>query len=62
MLLSLEWVWEFYIVATYKVISGWVLTRNTVHSWQLYSAAPWGIWPLAKRLDISFDHNILTVT
>ena len=33
------WLLEFYILATYRVISGWVPTCDSVHSWQLYIAA-----------------------
>ena len=32
----------FYILATSGVISGRVLTCDSVHSWHLYSAAPLG--------------------
>ena len=31
---------EFYVLATYKVISGQVLTCDSVHCWWLYSASP----------------------
>ena len=31
-----------YLLATSKVISGWVPTCDSVHSWRLYSAAPLG--------------------
>ena len=30
----------FYIPTTFMVISGWLLTCDSSHSWQLYSAAP----------------------
>ena len=33
-------VWEFYILATSKVISGQVPTYDKVHFWGFYSAAP----------------------
>ena len=33
---------EFYVLATSKVISGWVLTCDSVHSWWLYSDSPLG--------------------
>ena len=36
------WLLEFYILATSKVISGWVLTYDSAHSWQLYNAVPLG--------------------
>ena len=32
----------FYVLGTYKVISGWVPTRDSAHSWQLYNAATLG--------------------
>ena len=32
----------FYILATSNVISGWVLTCSSAHSWRLYSAVPLG--------------------
>ena len=32
--------WEFYVLATSKVTSGWLLTCDSVHSSWLYSAAP----------------------
>ena len=32
----------FYILATFKVISGWVLICDSAHSWWLYSASPLG--------------------
>ena len=35
---------ELYVLATSKVISGWVLTCDSAHSWWLYSAAPLGDW------------------
>ena len=38
------WFLEFYILATYKVISGWVLTFESSHSWWLYSVAALGNW------------------
>ena len=31
-----------YIMATFKVISGWVPTSDSTHSWQLYRVAPLG--------------------
>ena len=36
------WLLEIYILTTSKVIAGWVPTGDSVHSWQLYSAAPLG--------------------
>ena len=33
---------EFDVLTTSKVISGWVPTCDSVHSWRLYSAAPLG--------------------
>ena len=33
-----SWLLEICILATSKVISGWVQTGNCAHSWQLYSA------------------------
>ena len=33
---------EFYVLATHKVISGWVTTGDSGHSWRLYSAAALG--------------------
>ena len=44
----------FYILATSKGISGRVTTRNSVHSWQLYSAIPLG----DKAPDIALGHII----
>ena len=32
----------FYVLATSNVISGWILTCDSSHSWWLYSAAPLG--------------------
>ena len=32
----------FCVLATYKVISGWVTTCDSAHSWWLYSVAPLG--------------------
>ena len=38
-----DWLLEFYILATSKVTSGWWFrTCGSVHSWQLYSDAPLG--------------------
>ena len=34
--------WEFYVLATSKVISGWVLICDIVHSCQIFSAARGG--------------------
>ena len=31
---------EFYALATSKVVSGWVLTCDSAHSWSVYSAGP----------------------
>ena len=39
------WFLEFYILATFRVISGWALTFNSAHSYELYSAVHWDIWP-----------------
>ena len=36
------WLLEVYILSTLRVISEQVLTCNSVHSWQFYSAAPLG--------------------
>ena len=33
---------EFYVLATFKVISGWAPTRDSAPAWWLYSAAPLG--------------------
>ena len=35
-----DWLLELYDLATYKVISRWVLTCDSPHSWRLYIAAP----------------------
>ena len=32
----------FYVLSTFNVISGLVLTSDSVHSWQLYSVPPLG--------------------
>ena len=32
-------VLEFYVLATSKVIAGWILTCDSAHSWSFYSAA-----------------------
>ena len=37
-----DWFLEYSVLATFRVISGWVLTCESAHSWQLYSAAPLG--------------------
>ena len=34
--------WEFFAIATAKVVSGWVSPCDSAHSWQLYSAAMLG--------------------
>ena len=34
---------EFYILATYKVISERIPTCDSAHSWRLYSATPLGV-------------------
>ena len=39
---GMDWLLEFYILATFKVISGWVLICGSTKSWQLYSTAPLG--------------------
>ena len=36
-LASLIWLLGYYILATFKVISGWVPTCDSAHSWWLYS-------------------------
>ena len=36
------WLLEFYVLATSNVISGWVPTFDSAHSWRLYSAVPLG--------------------
>ena len=42
-IIHLPLIWLlFYVLATCKVISAQVLTCNSAHSWQLYSAAPLG--------------------
>ena len=45
--------WSFYVLATFKVISGWVLTWNSVHSWWIYSADPLG-YPVNVRTIILY--------
>ena len=37
-----SWLLEFYILAASKVISGWVLTCDSIESWRLHSVAPLG--------------------
>ena len=32
--------WSFYVIAICKVISGWISTSATAHSWKLYSVVP----------------------
>ena len=39
---ALNWLLAFYILATFKVISGHEPTCESAHSWRLYSAAPLG--------------------
>ena len=34
------WLFELYVPAKAKVISGWVPTCDSVYSWRLYSTAP----------------------
>ena len=34
------WLLEFCVMATSKVIWGWILTCGNAHSWRLYNAAP----------------------
>ena len=36
------WFLEVYVLATFKAISGWVPTCDSVHSWWLNNAAPLG--------------------
>ena len=36
------WLLEFYVLARYKAISGWVSTCDGVRSWRLYSVVPMG--------------------
>ena len=48
------WLLEFYALAISKVMSGWLPTCESVHSWQLYIAAPlgdqvtWSVIPLSN--------------
>ena len=37
---SASWLLEFYVLATSKVMSGQAQSCDIVHSWRLYSAAP----------------------
>ena len=41
-LVRISWLFEIYILATYRVVTGWVPTCDSAHSLQLYSAAPLG--------------------
>ena len=36
------WLLEFYVLATSKVISGWIPTGDRAYSWRFYSAASLG--------------------
>ena len=36
------WLLELYVLATPKVISGWVWTCDSAQSWQLYNVTPLG--------------------
>ena len=38
----ISWLLEFYILATSKIISGWVWTCDSTHLWRFYSASPLG--------------------
>ena len=38
----IDWLLEFYVLRTSKVISGWVSTCDIVHSWWLYNAVQLG--------------------
>ena len=49
------WLFEFYVLATFKVTSEWVVTNDIVHSWRLYCLAPLGT-------DIPLNHIILTLS
>ena len=52
----------FHVLATTKVIWGQVLTCDSLHSWQLYSAAPLGKRLSAPWPDIPHSHIILTLS
>ena len=39
---GLVWLLALYVLATSKVISGQLLSCDSVHSWRLKSVAPWG--------------------
>ena len=38
----IRWLLESYVLARFKVISGWVQTCGSAHLWRLYGAAPLG--------------------
>ena len=40
------WLLEFYVLTTYKVMSGYALTGDSAYSWWVYSAAPTGTYHL----------------
>ena len=56
--LFVSWFLLFYILAISKVISGWVPTYDSAHSWQLYSASP----PGCQHYDNPLGHIILTLS
>ena len=55
----------FCILATSKVISGWMSTCDSAHSWPLYSVAPLGIQAINTMTSVimtSVTHFILTLS
>ena len=56
-----DWLLEFYILATFKVLSGRVTTCGSVYSWCLYSVAPLGDWATNTMIQY-LSHNILTLS
>ena len=52
--LTIGWLLEFYILATPRVISGWLPTCDSAQSWPLYSAAPLGNQAASTMTSIIF--------
>ena len=52
----------FYVLATSEVISEWVPTCDSAHSWQFYSATPLGNQATSTMTCIPLSHIILTLS
>ena len=55
---TVDWLLEFYVVATSKIISGWALTCDSAHLWRLYSAVPLGDQAISIVTDFPLSHII----